>query len=91
VLPKGWIWSLGSLALLIAVLVVLMRIDFDIERRPWIVWMTSVPIVAFCAYEIVAWRSWLAGVIFGFAIPIEIWRTLPDWRAARSAQGAPLD
>jgi hypothetical protein len=54
------------------------------ERQPWQVWLP-----AGLAMGVVvggaAIGDWGLAAIFGVVLPIEIWRTLPTWRALRAA------
>ena len=52
------------------------------EGRPWQIW---IPTGAACALLIAAliMRGWLVVIVFGLVVPIDVWRTLPTWRALR--------
>ena len=52
------------------------------EKRPWQVWIPSGVACALLVAGLIA-REWLLVAVFGPVLPIEVWRTLPTWRALR--------
>jgi hypothetical protein len=50
------------------------------ETRPWQIWTPAALATALLVTGLVM-RYWLWVFCFGLTLPIEVWRTLPTWRA----------
>ena len=52
------------------------------ERHPWRIWIPAAGAVTAILYGLGS-QDWIFVGIFGFGLAVEVWRTLPIWRALR--------